>query len=78
LGGSPEVARELLESSSPSCLTYLGRRRIRKRWTANHEGTFLLSLDEAADLARRLNARSWGEALNRIDGETQSTLGHGS
>ena len=32
-------------------------------WAAEHEGTFILSLDEAADLARRLNARTWGDAL---------------
>ncbi len=32
-------------------------------WAAKHEGTFLLTLDEAADLAKRLNARNWGVAL---------------
>lgn len=32
-------------------------------WAAEHEGTFVLALDEAADLARRLNARTWGDAL---------------
>ena len=32
-------------------------------WAAKHEGTFLLTLDEAADLAKRLNARNWGAAL---------------
>jgi alkylmercury lyase len=39
-----------------------------ERWAANHEGTFLLGLDEAAELARRLNARTWGDALTRTDG----------
>ena len=38
-------------------------RQSGERWVANHEGTFLVSLDEAADLARRLNARNWGTAL---------------
>ncbi len=32
-------------------------------WVAKHPGTFLLTLDEAADLAKRLNARTWGSAL---------------
>ncbi len=32
-------------------------------WTTEHEGTILLTLDEAADLAKRLNARNWGAAL---------------
>ena len=32
-------------------------------WATKHEGTFLLTLDEAADLAKRLNARNWGAAL---------------
>ncbi len=32
-------------------------------WATRHEGTFLLTLDEAADLAKRLNARNWGAAL---------------
>ena len=32
-------------------------------WTTKHEGTFLLTLDEAADLAKRLNARNWGAVL---------------
>jgi len=32
-------------------------------WATEHEGTFLLTLDEAAELAKRLNARNWGAAL---------------
>ena len=32
-------------------------------WATKHEGTFLLTLEEAADLAKRLNARNWGAAL---------------
>ncbi len=32
-------------------------------WTAENAGTFILSLDEAAELAHRLNRRTWGEAL---------------
>ena len=32
-------------------------------WATKHEGTFLLTLDEAADLAKRLNTRNWGAAL---------------
>ena len=36
-------------------------------WAAENEGTFILSLDEATDLAHRLNARNWGEALSPTD-----------
>ena len=32
-------------------------------WAEEHEGAFLLSLNEAAELAWRLNARTWGGAL---------------
>jgi alkylmercury lyase len=42
-------------------------------WTAKHEGTFLLSLDEAADLAKRLNARNWGGALAPLSQTKQVT-----
>ncbi|MFQ5679929.1 MAG: organomercurial lyase [Gemmatimonadota bacterium] len=34
-----------------------------ERWVANHEGTFLYEIDEALELARRLNARKFGIAL---------------
>jgi len=34
-----------------------------KAWATRHEGTFLHTLDEAAYLAKRLNARNWGAAL---------------
>ncbi len=37
-----------------------------ERWTSNHEDTFLVTLDEAADLAKRLNARNWGAALTSV------------
>ncbi len=32
-------------------------------WATEHEGTFLLTLDEAAELAKRVNVRNWGVAL---------------
>ncbi len=32
-------------------------------WSERHDGTFLVSLDEAVDLARRMNRRTWGDAL---------------
>ena len=35
-------------------------------WAAEHEGTFLLTLDEAAELAKRMNARNWGAALTSV------------
>ena len=35
-------------------------------WATDHEGTFLVTLDEAADLAKRMNARSWGAALTGV------------
>lgn len=34
-----------------------------ERWTARHPGTFLLSLEQAAELARRFNARNFSAAL---------------
>ena len=33
-----------------------------QRWTAGHPGTFVLSLDDAAELARRHTARFFGTA----------------
>ena len=36
-----------------------------ERWAARHDGTFLYSLEEAAELARRLNARNFGHELAR-------------
>ncbi len=36
-----------------------------ERWTANHPGIFLYSLDEAFAPARRLNARNFGPELAR-------------
>jgi hypothetical protein len=33
-----------------------------RRWTAGHPGTFVISLDQAAELARRHAARSFGIA----------------
>jgi alkylmercury lyase len=35
------------------------------RWVARHDGTFLYSLEEAAELARRANARNFGHELGR-------------
>ena len=35
------------------------------RWTARHEGTFLYSIDEAFELARRFNARNFGVEIAR-------------
>ena len=32
-------------------------------WATEHEGTFLLTLAEAAELAKRVNVRNWGVAL---------------
>lgn len=36
-----------------------------ERWMAKHPGTFLYSLDQAFDLARRFNARNFGSQLAR-------------
>lgn len=38
-------------------------RKSGERWVAKHPGTFLYSLDEAVELARRLNAKVYGLAL---------------
>jgi len=37
-----------------------------ERWTAGREGTFLFTVDEAMELARRLNARTFGESLDSV------------
>ncbi|MBA3893696.1 MAG: hypothetical protein H0X69_08370 [Gemmatimonadales bacterium] len=33
-------------------------------WTARHEGTFVLTLDQAFELAKRANAATFGSALS--------------
>ena len=35
-----------------------------QRWTAAHPGTFVISLDDAAELARRFTARTFGTAVS--------------
>jgi alkylmercury lyase len=40
------------------------------RWVARHPGTFLYSIDEAATLARRLNAKTFGHELARLQHDT--------
>jgi alkylmercury lyase len=34
-----------------------------RRWAAEHPGTFIISLDDALELARRQTARTFGKAL---------------
>ncbi len=44
---------------------FFASRESGKRWAAKHPGTFLYSLDQAVELARRLNARVFGDELVR-------------
>lgn len=37
-----------------------------ERWTTRRDGTFIFTLDEAMELARRLNARTFGDALESV------------
>jgi alkylmercury lyase len=45
---------------------FFSSRRSGERWTAKHPGTFLYSLDEAFDLAKRHNAQNFGAELARL------------
>ncbi|MGH7614389.1 MAG: organomercurial lyase [Gemmatimonadales bacterium] len=42
---------------------FFASRESGERWAAKHAGTFLYSLDEAVELARRLNAKMFGYEL---------------
>lgn len=42
---------------------FFASRKSGEGWVADHQGTFLYSLDEASELARRLNAKMFGHAL---------------
>ena len=42
---------------------FFASRKSGEEWAADHAGTFLYSLDEASELARRLNAKVFGHAL---------------
>jgi alkylmercury lyase len=44
---------------------FFASRSSGERWMAKHPGTFLYSLDEAFNLAKRLNAKSFGPELAR-------------
>src|SRR5216683_8057736 len=44
---------------------FFSSRSSGKRWVAKHPGTFLYSLDEAFVLAKRFNARNFGQELAR-------------
>lgn len=44
---------------------FFASRESGERWTGNHPGTFLYSLDQAVELARRLNAKVFGSELAR-------------
>ncbi len=49
---------------------FFASRKSGEAWAADHEGTFLYSLKEASELARRLNAKLFGHALaERSQGE---------
>lgn len=44
---------------------FFASRESAARWTAKHPGTFVYSLDQAVELARRLNAKVFGAELSR-------------
>ena len=44
---------------------FFGSRKSGERWIAGHPGTFLYSLDDAFALAKRFNARNFGQELRR-------------
>jgi hypothetical protein len=39
-----------------------------ERWTAKHPGTFLYTIDDAVELARRVNAKNFGRELSARSG----------
>jgi len=39
---------------------------IREKWSANHKGTFLLTLDEAQEIGRLTNKATFGAALKEL------------
>jgi alkylmercury lyase len=45
--------------------------RAADEWTTRHPGTFVLSIDDAAQLARAVNRRSFGDALARRAGAAE-------
>jgi alkylmercury lyase len=47
---------------------FLSSREAGERWTARHEGTFVLTLDEAVGLARMNNAARFDKVLGEIRG----------
>jgi len=42
---------------------FFGSRESGERWSSEHKGTFLLSVDQAYELGRLTNTRNFGEAL---------------
>ncbi len=45
-----------------------------EHWTAKHPGTFLYAIDDAVELARRLNARNFGHELSARSGSGAAGL----
>lgn len=43
-------------------------------WTARHEGTFVLSIDEASEIARHVNETTYGRTLQRAESGPEVTL----
>ncbi len=46
---------------------FFGSRESGERWTSEHNGTFLFSVDEAYELGRLTNARNLGHPLGHAD-----------
>lgn len=62
--GFAESAASVMASFCHFVFFFAGR-PSGERWVERHEGTFLYSLEQAAELARRLNARNFGHVLAR-------------
>jgi alkylmercury lyase len=50
---------------------YFASPRAASEWTAEHPGTFVMSIEQAFEVGRHTNAAQWGEAIHR-DGATES------
>ncbi len=51
---------------------FFGSRKSGEQWTSKHDGTFLLSVDEAYELGRLTNTRRFQEALNEKPRRTRT------
>ncbi|HEY5649697.1 MAG TPA: organomercurial lyase [Nitrospiria bacterium] len=63
----PQTVQTLKDGIVPNFCSYIhffASREMASQWTAKNEGAFILSLDEAMDLAGAANAARYGRALD--------------